>query len=117
MSKELDFDATRKYPLIEFVYPGPQTEEVNKTFSPKSPNVPLAQLGFIVIEVGSRGGSAQRKKWYDSYGYGNLRDYGLADKKVAAEHLADMHPYIDVSRVGMWGHSGRGFMTGQAQIH
>jgi dipeptidyl aminopeptidase/acylaminoacyl peptidase len=114
MHKPFDFDPTRKYPLIEFVYPGPQTEEVNKTFSPKSPNVPLAQLGFIVIEVGARGGSPQRNKWYDSYGYGNLRDYGLADKKVAAERLAALHPYIDLSRVGMWGHSGGGFMTAAA---
>jgi dipeptidyl aminopeptidase/acylaminoacyl peptidase len=114
MHKPFDFDPSRKYPLIEFVYPGPQTEEVNKTFSPKSPNVPLSQLGFIVIEVGARGGSPQRNKWYDSYGYGNLRDYGLADKKVAAERLAAIHPYIDLSRVGMWGHSGGGFMTAAA---
>lgn len=114
MYKPFDFDPARKYPLIEFVYPGPQTEEVNKTFSPKSPNVPLAQLGFIIIEVGARGGSPQRDKWYDSYGYGNLRDYGLADKKVAAERLAALHSYIDLSRVGMWGHSGGGFMTAAA---
>ncbi len=114
MYKPFDFDPARKYPLIEFVYPGPQTEEVNKTFSPKSPNVPLSQLGFIVIEVGARGGSPQRDKWYDAYGYGNLRDYGLADKKVAAERLAAMHSFIDLSRVGMWGHSGGGFMTAAA---
>jgi dipeptidyl-peptidase 4 len=116
MYKPFDFDPARKYPLIEFVYPGPQTESVNKTFSPKSVNVPLAQLGFIVIEVGARGGSPQRNKWYDAYGYGNLRDYGLADKKVAAEHLAALHPYIDLSRVGMWGHSGGGFMTAAALL-
>ena len=112
--KPFDFDASRKYPLIEYVYPGPQTESVTKTFSPKSPNIPLAQLGFIVIEVGARGGSPERDKWYDSYGYGNLRDYGLSDKKVAAERLAATHPYIDLSRVGMWGHSGGGFMTAAA---
>jgi dipeptidyl aminopeptidase/acylaminoacyl peptidase len=116
MYKPFDFDPARKYSLIEFVYPGPQTESVNKTFSPKSVNVPLAQLGFIVIEVGARGGSPQRNKWYDAYGYGNLRDYGLADKKVAAEHLAALHPYIDLSRVGMWGHSGGGFMTAAALL-
>ncbi|HMD08316.1 MAG TPA: DPP IV N-terminal domain-containing protein [Candidatus Acidoferrum sp.] len=114
--KPFDFDPARKYPLIEFVYPGPQTESVNKTFSPKGPNVPLSQLGFIVIEVGARGGSPQRNKWYDSYGYGNLRDYGLADKKVAAERLAAIHPYIDLARVGMWGHSGGGFMTAAALL-
>ena len=114
--KPFDFDSSRKYPLIEFVYPGPQTESVNKTFAPKGPNVPLAQLGFIVIEVGARGGSPQRDKWYDSFGYGNLRDYGLADKVIVAERLSAIHPYIDLSRVGMWGHSGGGFMTAAALL-
>jgi dipeptidyl-peptidase-4 len=114
--KPFDFDASRKYPVIEYVYPGPQVEQVTKTFSPKSPNVPLAQLGFVVIEVGNRGGSPQRDKWYDSFGYGNLRDYGLADKKAAAERLAATHPYMDLNRVGMWGHSGGGFMTAAAML-
>jgi dipeptidyl aminopeptidase/acylaminoacyl peptidase len=116
MYKPFDFDASRKYPVIEFVYPGPQVEQVTKAFSPKSPNVPLAQLGFIVMEVGNRGGSPQRDKWYDSFGYGNLRDYGLADEKAAAERLAAAHPYMDLSRVGMWGHSGGGFMTAAAML-
>ena len=114
--KPFDFDPERKYPLIEYVYPGPQVEQVTKAFMPKSPNVALAQLGFIVIEVGNRGGSPQRDKWYDSYGYGNLRDYGLADKKGAAERLAAKRPYIDLGRVGMWGHSGGGFMTAAAML-
>jgi dipeptidyl-peptidase 4 len=114
--KPFDFDANRKYPVIEYVYPGPQVEQVTKAFSPKSPNVPLAQLGFVVIEVGNRGGSPQRDKWYDSYGYGNLRDYGLADKKAAVERLGATRPYMDLSRVGMWGHSGGGFMTAAAML-
>jgi dipeptidyl aminopeptidase/acylaminoacyl peptidase len=111
MYKPFDFNPERKYPLIEYVYPGPQVEQVTKAFTPKSPNIALAQLGFVVIEVGNRGGSPQRDKWYDAYGYGNLRDYGLADKKVAAERLAASRPYLDLTRVGMWGHSGGGFMT------
>jgi len=114
--KPFDFDASRKYPVVEYVYPGPQVEQVSKAFSPKSPNVPLAQLGFIVIEVGNRGGSPQRDKWYDSFGYGNLRDYGLADKKATVERLAATHSYINLSRVGMWGHSGGGFMTAAAML-
>jgi dipeptidyl-peptidase 4 len=114
--KPFDFDASRKYPVIEYVYPGPQVEQVSKAFSPKSPNVPLAQLGFVVIEVGNRGGSPQRDKWYDTHGYGNLRDYGLADKKAALERLSAAHPYMDLSRVGMWGHSGGGFMTAAAML-
>lgn len=114
--KPFDFDPARKYPVIEYVYPGPQTESVDKPFSPKDQNIALAQLGFIVIEVGNRGGSPQRNKWYDAFGYGNLRDYGLADKKAAAEELAASHPYIDIHRVGIWGHSGGGFMTAAALL-
>lgn len=116
MIKPFDFDPSRKYPVIEYVYPGPQTESVDKSFTPKDQNIALAQLGFIVIEVGNRGGSPQRDKWYDAYGYTNLRDYGLADKKAAAEELAATHPYIDIDRVGIWGHSGGGFMTAAALL-
>ncbi len=114
MYKPFDFDPARKYPIIAFVYPGPQTESVTKTFNPRSNNVSLAQFGFVVIEVGNRGGHPQRSKWYHNYGYGNLRDYGLADKKAAIEQLARRHSFIDISRVGIWGHSGGGFMSAAA---
>jgi dipeptidyl aminopeptidase/acylaminoacyl peptidase len=100
MYKPFDFDPRKRYPVIEYVYPGPQTEAVSKTFSPRSANVALAQMGFIVIEVGNRGGSPQRSKWYHNFGYGNLRDYGLADKKRAVEELALKYPWIDTERVG-----------------
>jgi dipeptidyl-peptidase 4 len=116
MYKPFDFNPSRKYPVIEYVYPGPQTESVTKSFSPKNNDVALAQLGFIVIEVGNRGGSPQRDKWYDSFGYENLRDYGLEDKKAAAEELAAADPFIDINRVGIWGHSGGGFMTAAALL-
>jgi len=116
MYKPFDFDAARKYPIIAYVYPGPQTENVTKTFNPRSNNISLAQFGFIVIEVGNRGGNPQRSKWYHNYGYGNLRDYGLADKKAAIEQLARRHSFIDITRVGIWGHSGGGFMTAAAML-
>jgi len=115
MYKPFDFDPAKKYPIIAFVYPGPQTESVTKTFS-KSQNIALAQFGFIVIEVGNRGGNPNRSKWYHTYGYGNLRDYGLADKKAAIEQLARRHAFIDIDRVGIWGHSGGGFMTAAAML-
>ncbi|RPJ01124.1 MAG: S9 family peptidase, partial [Candidatus Aminicenantes bacterium] len=86
--KPFDFDPNAKYPIIAYVYPGPQTESVSKTFVPRNANVALAQLGFVVIEVGNRGGHPSRSKWYHNFGYGNLRDYGLADKKRAIEQLA-----------------------------
>jgi dipeptidyl-peptidase-4 len=116
MYKPFDFDPTRKYPIIAYVYPGPQTESVTKTFNPRSNNISLAQFGFVVIEVGNRGGHPTRSKWYHNYGYGNLRDYGLADKKAAIEQLARRHSFIDINRVGIWGHSGGGFMTAAAML-
>ena len=114
MYKPFDFDPSKKYPIIAFVYPGPQTESVTKTFNPRSNNISLAQFGFIVVEVGNRGGHPQRSKWYHNYGYGNLRDYGLADKKAAIEQLAKRHAFVDINRVGIWGHSGGGFMSAAA---
>ncbi len=116
MYKPFDFDPAKKYPVILYVYPGPQTESVTKTFNPRAYSMTLAQYGFIVIEVGNRGGNPNRSKWYHNYGYGNLRDYGLVDKKVAVEQLGRKHPFIDVNRVGMWGHSGGGFMTAAALL-
>ncbi|MGB9906342.1 MAG: DPP IV N-terminal domain-containing protein [Candidatus Saccharicenans sp.] len=114
--KPFDFNPDKKYPIIAYVYPGPQTESVSKSFSPRNQNITLAQLGFIVIEVGNRGGSPMRSKWYHNFGYGNLRDYGLADKKYAIEQLAARHSFIDINRVGIYGHSGGGFMTAAALL-
>jgi len=117
MYKPFDFDSTKKYPLIEYVYPGPQTEAVNTSFSRGMDRVDrLAQLGFIVVTIGNRGGHPSRSKWYHNYGYGNLRDYGLADKKTAAEQLADRFSFIDIERVGIHGHSGGGFMSTAAML-
>lgn len=117
MYKPFDFDSTKKYPLIEYVYPGPQTEAVNKAFGRGFDRTDrLAQMGFVVITLGNRGGHPARSKWYHNYGYGNLRDYGLADKKAVAEQLADRYKYIDIDRVGIHGHSGGGFMSTAAML-
>ncbi|MDE3252047.1 MAG: DPP IV N-terminal domain-containing protein [Bacteroidota bacterium] len=117
MYKPFDFDSTKKYPVIEYVYPGPQTEAVNKAFGRSMDRTErLAQLGFVVITMGNRGGHPSRSKWYHNYGYGNLRDYGLADKKACAEQLADRYPFMDIDRVGIHGHSGGGFMSTAAML-
>ncbi len=117
MYKPFDFDSTKKYPIMEYVYPGPQTEAVNKSFSKGMDRTDrLAQLGMIVITLGNRGGHPSRSKWYHNYGYGNLRDYGLADKKAVAEQLADRYNFIDINRVGIHGHSGGGFMSTAALL-
>lgn len=116
MWKPFDFDPKKKYPIIVYVYPGPQQEGVNHTFSAYSSYMQLAQLGFVVVQVGHRGGSPQRSKAYHSFGYFNLRDYGLVDKKAAIEELAARHPFIDIDRVGIYGHSGGGFMSAAALL-
>ncbi len=116
MYKPFDFDPAKKYPVIEYVYPGPQTESVQDRFNPRVNQVMMANMGFIMIEIGNRGGNPHRSKWYHTFGYHNLRDYGLADKKAAIEELARRYPFIDIDRVGIWGHSGGGFMTAAAML-
>src|SRR5262245_48190639 len=116
MWKPFDFDPKKKYPVIAHVYPGPQQEGVTHTFSAYGTNQQLAHLGFIVIQVGHRGGTPARSKAYHSYGYFNLRDYALADKKAAIEQLAAKCSYIDIDRVGIYGHSGGGFLSAAALL-
>ncbi|MFZ9235696.1 MAG: DPP IV N-terminal domain-containing protein [Algoriphagus sp.] len=117
MYKPFDFDSTRTYPLIQYVYPGPQTEAVNKSFGRGMDRTDrLAQFGFVVVTLGNRGGHPARSKWYHNYGYGDLRDYGLADKKAAVDQLADRHSFINRHKVGIHGHSGGGFMSTAAML-
>ncbi len=117
MYKPFNFDSTKLYPIIEYAYPGPQTEAVNTKFTTSMDRVDrLAQFGFIVVTVGNRGGHPNRSKWYHNYGYGDLRDYGLADKKRVVEQLAAQHDFIDINKVGIHGHSGGGFMSTAAML-
>lgn len=112
MYKPFNFDSTKVYPIVDYVYPGPQVEGVYYPFTRMSPRTDrLAQAGFIVISVGQRGGHPSRSKWYHNYGYGNMRDYPLADHKYAIEQLAQRHHFIDIDKVGIHGHSGGGFMS------
>ena len=115
--KPFDFDSTKVYALADYVYPGPQVEANTVYWSSGMTRTDrLAQLGMIVITVGNRGGHPNRSKWYHNYGYGNLRDYGLEDQKYAIQQLAARHPYIDINRVGIHGHSGGGFMSTAALL-
>ena len=112
MYKPFDFDSTKVYPIIDYVYPGPQVEANNISWSKGMLRTDrLAQVGFIVITVGNRGGHPNRSKWYHNYGYGNLRDYGLEDQKYAIQQIAAKYDFIDGSKVGIHGHSGGGFMS------
>ena len=115
--KPFDFDSTKVYPICDYVYPGPQVEANNISWSRGFTRTDrLAQLRFIVITVGNRGGHPDRSKWYHNYGYGNLRDYGLEDQKYAIQQLGARYSWIDLNRVGIHGHSGGGFMSTAAML-
>lgn len=102
-----NFDATKKYPIISNVYPGPQADQVPRAFViDDNGNQSLAELGFVVINVQPRGSSPIRDKAFYTYGYGNLRDYAVGDDKHTIETLAQRYPFIDLARVGIYGHSG-----------
>jgi len=117
MYKPFDFDPKKKYPVISYVYPGPQVESFRNDFTVTGRyNTALAQLGFIVVSMGHRGGSPMRSKYYHTFGYQNLRDYALADDKRALEQLAERYSWIDLDHVGIFGHSGGGFMSTAALL-
>lgn len=113
--KPFNLDSTKKYPIISNVYPGPQEDYIPKKFTiDDNYNQSLAQVGFIVINVAYRGSSPLRGLAFHTFGYGNLRDYALADDKAVITQLAAKHKYIDLNKVGIYGHSGGGFMTATA---
>lgn len=115
--RPFNLDETKKYPIISNVYPGPITDLVPQSFTiDDGYNQSLAQLGFIVINFGYKGASPYRGKEFHNFGYGNLRDYALEDDKYIIEQLAAKYPYIDSDRVGIYGHSGGGFMATAALL-
>ena len=115
MWKPSNFDPEKKYPIISVVYPGPYFGFVPTNFTlDDSYCTRMVQLGFIVITVGHRGDTPMRGKAYHRYGYGNMRDYPLEDDKYAIEQLAQRHSFIDGKKVGIYGHSGGGFMAAAA---
>ena len=112
-----DLDTARRYPIITNVYPGPQDDQIPRSFTmDDNGNQSLAQLGFVVVNVGSRGSSPLRGRDFHCFGYGNMRDYPLAGDKYAIEQLAGRYPFIDLDRVGIYGHSGGGFQTAAAML-
>jgi dipeptidyl-peptidase-4 len=112
-----NLDSTKKYPIISNVYPGPQDDQLPRKFTiDDNYNQSLAQLGFVVINFAYRGSSPIRGKAFHCFGYGNLRDYALADDKFVIEQLANRYSFIDLDRVGIYGHSGGGMMSTAALL-
>ncbi len=110
-------DSTRRYPIIDYIYPGPQSGSVgSRAFSPaRRDHQALAELGFIVIAIDGMGTPGRSKKFADAY-YGRMADNTLPDQVAAIQQLAGRYPFIDSERVGIWGHSGGGFAAAAAMF-
>ncbi len=115
--KPYDFDPNKKYPVIDHIYNGPYRTQVPHTFTDRRGLWPqaLAQLGFIVFLVDGRGTTERGKKFQD-VAYGNFGRNEIPDHVAVLKQLAEKRPYIDMSRVGMFGGSWGGYMTTRAMV-
>ena len=115
--KPSNFDATKKYPIVNYIYPGPQTGSVgSRNFAAsRRDNDALAELGFIVVSIDGMGTPWRSKKFHDAY-FGDMGDNTLPDQVAAMKELAQKNTWIDVDRAGIWGHSGGGFATADAMF-
>ncbi len=113
--KPTNFDSTKSYPVIDYIYPGPQTGSVRTWSFNVSMHQSLAELGFIIVEVNALG-TPGRSKAFQDYWYGNMHDNGLPDQVAMIKQLAKRHSWIDINRVGIWGHSGGGFASTDAML-
>ncbi len=119
MVRPSDFDPVKRYPVINSIYPGPQAGSVgSRSFSAsrRGNAHALAELGFIVVMVDAMGNAERSKAFHTAY-YGDMADNGLPDQKAVMRTLARRHDWIDLDRVGIFGHSGGGFSTAAALLH
>jgi dipeptidyl-peptidase 4 len=109
MFKPTAFDPSRKYPIVNHIYPGPQTGSVGtRNFSvARGDCQALAEIGFIVVEIDGMGTPWRSKKFHEAY-YGNMGDNTLPDQVSGMKQLAQRYPWIDIDRAGVYGHSGGG---------
>ncbi|MEP6946294.1 MAG: DPP IV N-terminal domain-containing protein [Acidobacteriota bacterium] len=117
-----NIDQSKKYPIIDNIYPGPQGGAINsggpggRNFSSsRGDNQALAELGFVVVQLDGMCNPLRSKAFHDSC-YGNMADNTLEDQVTGMKQLATKYPFIDLDRVGIWGHSGGGFATAAAMF-
>jgi dipeptidyl aminopeptidase/acylaminoacyl peptidase len=109
-------DPGKKYPVIDYIYPGPQGGSVGSwSFSAsRGDHQALAELGFIVVVIEGTSNPYRSKSFHDM-SYGNMAENTLPDQITAIRQLAKTYP-IDTNKVGIWGHSGGGFATAAAMF-
>ncbi|MCL5287700.1 MAG: S9 family peptidase [Acidobacteria bacterium] len=117
MFKPANFDPAKKYPIINHIYPGPQTGSIGgRNFSAaRGDTQALAELGFIVVEIDGMGTPWRSKKFHDAY-YADMGDNTLPDQVTGMKQLAQRFPWIDIDRAGIYGHSGGGNATAGAMF-
>jgi dipeptidyl aminopeptidase/acylaminoacyl peptidase len=118
MFKPSNFDATKKYPIVNHVYPGPQTGSCgSRSFAAAHhDNESLAELGFVVVCIDGMGTPWRSKSFHDFYS-DNLGDDTIPDQMAGMKELAVKYPFIDIDRAGIYGHSGGGNATVSAMFH
>jgi dipeptidyl aminopeptidase/acylaminoacyl peptidase len=118
MFKPSNFDATKRYPIVNHVYPGPQVGSCGgRGFTAAhGDNQGLAELGFIVVCIDGMGTNLRSKSFHEAY-YGDLGDNTIPDQVSGMKDLAAKYPWIDLDRAGMYGHSGGGNATAAAMFH
>ena len=117
MFKPSNFDPAKKYPIVDYVYPGPQTGSVRgRSFSAaRGDHQAMAELGFVVIALDGMGTPWRSTAFHHTW-YGDMGDNTLPDQVKGIQELAKRYPWIDVNRVGIWGHSGGGNTTADAMF-
>jgi len=115
MYQPANLDPAGSYPILNYLYPGPQSGSVgSRSFSAaRSDKQAIAELGFIVVEVDAMGTPMRSHSFQSAY-YGDMGDNGLPDQMGTIRQLAADRPWMDLGRVGIWGHSGGGFAAASA---
>jgi len=113
-----NLNTSAKYPIVNHIYPGPQTGSVGPRnfLSARGDSQALAELGFAVVEIDGMGTPWRSKKFHDAY-FGDMGDNTLPDQVAGMKDLAAKYPWIDLPRAGVWGHSGGGYATAGAMFH
>jgi dipeptidyl aminopeptidase/acylaminoacyl peptidase len=117
MFKPSGFDPSKRYPVITYIYPGPQVGSIRtRSFAPAhGDNQALAELGFVVVAIDGMGTPLRSKSFQDAW-YGDMIDNTLPDQVAALKQLGERYPWIDTGRAGIWGHSGGGNATATAMF-
>lgn len=112
--KPTNFDASKKYPIIDATYTGPHTQRFPKSFNRGFDNQSLAEFGFIVVQIDGLGTSGRSKEFHD-HSYKNMGN-NLEDHVLAIKELAKRYSWINIEKVGVFGHSAGGYDTGRAML-